>query len=73
VREVRGQHETAAESSNVVDDLAIMKTSIDGLYAEFTSRLPHLSKLIERAPKTVDGAEWERWCCSSNTTTDMTA
>ena len=38
-------------------DLATMKASIDGLYAELTSLRAHLSELIERAPTTADKAE----------------
>jgi hypothetical protein len=46
-----------AESSGVANDLATMKASIDGLYAELTSLRAHLSELIERAPTTADQAE----------------
>jgi len=46
-----------AESSNVAHDLATMKTSIDGLYAELASLRAHLSQSIERGPTPADEAE----------------
>lgn len=43
-----------AESSSMAHDLATMRTSIDGLYAELGSLRAHLSEFIERAPTTAD-------------------
>lgn len=46
-----------ARSSSVAEDLATMKTSVDGLYAELRALRTHLSEVIERTQETRDSPE----------------